>query len=390
MLLDDRRVAQAAADAAALAGATDLYEDWFTNEGADVSNTARDSALATAASNGFNNDGVNSTVTVTVWPGRYQDGADRGRTVPKGYIEVIVERNKERAFSAIFGSSDLRVRARAVARGYCTSQGDGIICLNPTMHRSLNVHGNGTLNANSGAVVVNSSSSEAAYAGSQSNVTAGAYEITGGVSNYGHFRGGPVRTGLDPVIDPLATLPPPDRSALTVRSTSRMSITSDRTLQPGVYQGGIEISSNARVTFSSGIYYIEGGGLYIAGQSNVTGNEVMIYNAPASSNASSNGIRVEGQGSVTLSPPTTGTYAGLTLFQSRTGPQPVVSITGNGSFDMTGTLYAPSAKALIAGNGDVSLTSQLIVDNLDIGGNGNTNITYNGQTARTPSIRLVE
>src|SRR5579884_3326431 len=62
-LMEARRHVQAAADAAALAGASDLYANWNTNQGVDLGDTAMSSAQATASANGFT-DGVQSIVTV--------------------------------------------------------------------------------------------------------------------------------------------------------------------------------------------------------------------------------------------------------------------------------------------------------------------------------------
>src|SRR6185437_12389178 len=56
-LMEARRHAQAAADAAALAAATDLYSNYLTNQGLDPKGTALTSALANASANGFVNDG---------------------------------------------------------------------------------------------------------------------------------------------------------------------------------------------------------------------------------------------------------------------------------------------------------------------------------------------
>src|SRR5947209_6076906 len=83
-LLNDRRQAQAVADAAALAAACDLYNNYYTNNGTDPSHTARDSALATAAANGYANDGVVSKVDVHIPP---TSGPFTGMAA---YAEVIV------------------------------------------------------------------------------------------------------------------------------------------------------------------------------------------------------------------------------------------------------------------------------------------------------------
>src|SRR5438034_8560983 len=73
MLRDDRRCAVVAADAAALAAVTDLYNNWNTNAGEDKTGTAVKSAKTTAAANGFPNSG-DTTVTVNVYPSNYQQG----------------------------------------------------------------------------------------------------------------------------------------------------------------------------------------------------------------------------------------------------------------------------------------------------------------------------
>src|SRR5207245_2293908 len=98
LLLDNRRAAQAAADAAALAAADDLFVNYGTNNGLDPHNDAQNSALATAAANGFNNDGVTSVVSVSIPPA---SGPFKGKA---GYAEVIVQFNQSRGFSSLFGS----------------------------------------------------------------------------------------------------------------------------------------------------------------------------------------------------------------------------------------------------------------------------------------------
>src|ERR1700687_1395550 len=68
VLLTERRPAQATADAAALAAASDLYKNFGTNGGRDCSRTAKASPLSTAAANGYANDGTVSVVTVNIPP----------------------------------------------------------------------------------------------------------------------------------------------------------------------------------------------------------------------------------------------------------------------------------------------------------------------------------
>src|SRR5262249_18212732 len=106
LLLTDRRHAQTTADAAAMAAATVLYDNYPNYPGKGPRKEATDAAVAVAAANGYSNDHVPSNVVVNIPP---QTGPYTGKD---GYVEVIVEYQQERAFSAIFGSGTLPVKAR--------------------------------------------------------------------------------------------------------------------------------------------------------------------------------------------------------------------------------------------------------------------------------------
>src|SRR6266852_6079713 len=115
MLLSERRHAQAVADAAALAAASDLYL------GNSV-NTAQQSALATASANGYTNDGVNSIITPNLTDangnpvhGIWSPPISGDHVGDASYVEVVVQWNQTRGFSSIFGDGAIPVRARAVA-----------------------------------------------------------------------------------------------------------------------------------------------------------------------------------------------------------------------------------------------------------------------------------
>src|SRR5690349_10011994 len=121
LLLDQRRGAQAAADAAALAAAIDLYKNYPTNNGLDPNGTARASAFSVAAANGYKNDGTTSLVGVHIPPG---SGNFAGKP---GYAEALVTVNQQRGFSQIFGGGTIPIKARAVAGGLLKPLDKGII-----------------------------------------------------------------------------------------------------------------------------------------------------------------------------------------------------------------------------------------------------------------------
>jgi hypothetical protein len=128
------------------------------------------------------------------------------------------------------------------------------------------------------------------------------------------------------------------------------------------------------------------GAFSVKGSGSVTGSGVMFFIDPNGS------FSLTGSGAISLSPLTSGIYQGMTLFQSRSNTS-TVSITGNGSFNLAGTFYAPKALVQVSGNGDV-LGSQFIADQLQNKGAGNSggfSVNYNGtNAARTRVLGLVE
>ena len=387
-LLAERRHAQATADAAALAAASELYKNaWSVSVlNFDPNGTAAQSALDLAKANGYANDGATSTVTVNIPP---KSGPYVGIT---GYAEVIVEYNVTRSFSNIFTSGPIKVRARAVALGAPIAADVGILVLDPTGKSAFNANGSGGATVTGTPIIVDSNNADAAIAGGGGAVSAPEIDITGGytTSGGGSFSG-QINLGRRPTPDPLIDLPVPDPTTMSQQSTKKIQYTSGSvSLQPGVYQGGISVSGTGSLSLVPGIYYMQGGGFSFSGQGNLAGKGVMIYNAP--SNGNSDGISVNGQGSVQLTGMTSGIYQGMTFFQDRAS-----NVTGNisgtsGTTSITGTFYFAGALLNITGNGGVvNLGSQYISYDLTLGGNGNININWTPYTvARKRSIYLVE
>ncbi|HLN33061.1 MAG TPA: pilus assembly protein TadG-related protein [Gemmataceae bacterium] len=308
MLRDNRRQAQTAADMAALAAVTDLFTNSATNQGQDVNGTARQSALANAASNGYNNDGKKNTVAVNLYPSVYQGGAWKGQTIPQGYAEVIVSYKQPAYFSSVWGTTTTQVSARAVARGTWQQASAGIHVLGNS-GTTVSTQGSPTVQTD-GNMVTNSTDDNARDNGG-GNFQANQFFFSDGGSDDDSYRN--INTGnSDPNIinhsvpatpDPLAVLPAPSqpRYATTPdgNQASGLNWSGDDsygakngqlTLTPGTYAGGISATSGA-VVLQPGVYYLTGSGLSLSGDSSIsvagpnspdTGSGVLIYYTPGS------------------------------------------------------------------------------------------------------------
>jgi hypothetical protein len=244
--------------------------------------------------------------------------------------------------------------------------------------------------------------------------------------------------------DPLAWLQAPP--ALFVRSNNKLVIgqgnsSSTVILEPGVYNGGIQLKNQSIAYLHPGIYVMNGGGFSLgagqkvyaipANKSNTTDATwatdclstncgILLYNTGTSGNGSTamGQVQIGAQSTFKVRSynpdfDTTklangtayhnDTYKNLLIWQSKAPVplsnyvQPVLALTGGGNVFMAGTVYSPSAKIQMGGNsggsgGDsVDLTLQFISWDLELYGNSSFHFRYNAaQFARLLDYGLIE
>jgi hypothetical protein len=181
------------------------------------------------------------------------------------------------------------------------------------------------------------------------------------------YTGAPISESISG--NTVATINPGLYSQISVAGNAKL------TLNPGVYvigAGGVNVSVNASLTGNGVTYILEGGGFTASGNASVSGSNVLIVNAGSSypnfgvPGQTYGAISLSGNGSFNLSPATTGTYAGILIYQTRDNTRGL-SLSGNGIAGVTGLVYAPSALLTLSGNG--TLQNPLIVGMLNLSGN---------------------
>jgi hypothetical protein len=256
-----------------------------------------------------------------------------------------------------------------------------IAVLDPVANSALTLSGNASIKI-PGAIVVDSISQTALAASGNAQINAAVIDVHGGVHRSGNASLSPAPiTGAAAPTDPLASLDSPSTSGLTNYGSKSLTGNSSATINPGVY-GQISASGNSRLTLNSGTYIIEGGGFTVSGGASVTGSGVTIYNAGSNypnSGGNFGGITLSGNGTFSMTAPTTGTYAGILIFQSRQNTR-ALSFSGNAMLGMTGTIYA--ASALLSMSGNAQLQNPIVVDMLNLSGNvGLTQTTDGSESA---------
>ena len=268
----------------------------------------------------------------------------------------------------------------AAATATATVEQNVALVLLNTASASLTASGNALVRlTGGGAAEVLSSASTAVVASGNANIAANEIDIEGspGIGTHGNASvSALIESGLTPAGDPLLSDPFASLAAPTVPSTSfaatNIGGTTTETLQPGVYQGGISITGSASVTLTPGVYYLQGGGFSVSGNAYVTGDDVLIYNAPQ---GGSDSVRVSGQVVVQLSGRSD--YGGLAIYQDRASTAPI-TIGGGASLAITGGIYAAGGQVQISGGAQVSLagsatdgiSARMVIDDLSVSGVG--------------------
>ena len=388
-----RRDMQNAADAAALAGADVLLEG---QSFALAASAARDLALQ----NGYDNAAADVTVTISIPPTSGPHSGDWD------FVEVLIQRPIDAVMARAVGKNEFNIAARAVAGIDRTPKPYSIITLSETDCQTMQFGGQVTLTIADAGTLTNSECAADAFSTNGTiNVATSANHVVGGwnmIGGSGDVSLPPSRAGhFD---DPLIGVPVPTAASGPVQDCPTYhGAPGTIILQPGVYNctidpqgqwglqfepgdyyitGGIVINGGGNISFGSGLYFLQGQGLKITGNGDVTGDGVTFY-------IDEGQVTLTGTSTTELTAPTSGTYEGIVIFQNRTLTT-TVNMSGDAIADGWGAVYAAGAQIHLVGNTGSTL-HQFISDTFLMDGNSTITIDYfNGFSTIVPVMRLVE
>jgi Flp pilus assembly protein TadG len=342
---------QNAADAAALAAASDLATSTATATTTAVSVAARNTAANASVQIDSTNDVVfgnykSPTFTVGGSPtNAVQVTARRTTGSPGGALNLI--------FGPIIGITTSNVSRQAVAANDPLYA--GLIVLSPTASPAIDLtgSGNGTkITVNNGGIVVDSNIAGASNKtgavqwNGNPNIIAASMTIVGNDPGVSSIMTGTLHVNSQPLADPLASVNPPLRT------------------DPGVHYTSTGLSG----TLAAGIYYVDGD---ITTSFDASAG-CMIYLHNGTINFPSNG-----NWAITINPPASGPYAGISFFQDGLNVSPL-NLGGNVNIvNPNGTAYFPAVDISLTGTPG-TIGSQLICKTLSLTGTAKVNINYNG------------
>lgn len=371
-------------------------------------------------------------------------------------FEVVISRPQSPLLSSLYLSNSINVTNRAVSLININNGGEACaLALGKTSTgtndpSAITANGNAKINLTGCGVFTNSSDSQAIYYGPKGSASINLYPVNGlldasvGATGGASFSAASTinectsancatkvalstTTGQAELPDPYANLtipspgtclPPPSGSQCTNKSLWCLTGGGNNyTLNPGTYCGGISMSANA-VTLNSGVYVLaatsSSAGLTVTNGTSVTGNGVTLvftsedgtYPEPAKKGGLDM-MDLAGGTSVTLTPPTTGSTAGIAILGDRSmplgtsgasasSPAGTQFVIENGAaLNVNGVVYLPNGALSLVGDGAGTANPcvQIIANVIDMSNSG----TFTSNcSANTPSTligaipRLVE
>jgi Flp pilus assembly protein TadG len=412
VLLHARRNMQAAADAAAMAGATELFYNGSTN----VKTKAQDAATAMGVDYTVSGNTVNVTVSPTL---------DGGLACPS-CVQVDLATPNPTMFIATMGRlflntsnlNSVNVSAKAVVGSPGVSQ-TCMYVMDPHASSSFWIHGAGDVDAPGCGIYVNSDDPGAyCVTGKAGKSDFAQVAVHGGQGNgqCGGDAGPPayLDTGVQSLPVAWQGIPSDPRSQCP--SVTNIASLSGNVAGPGygkyacyangtcttVTKKGVTTYSCNQVdlkdaTLGAGNYVFETGvkisGATTIGKNTPTGGATVIVTGNSSSSDLNGGVYDSGTATTFYDyAPQSGTYKGIAIYQPAGDTQQLGLQFGSGSSIFDGAVYAPTAAVDLHDQGGAVNATVLIVGQAYINGTVHlTNYsTYNPTTTPFTHITLVE
>ncbi len=332
-----KRQLHTAADLGALAGARALADGHPVKINVERS-------LAQNDLRAFDTDAIESAPTV----GPFKDDDDK--------VRVVLSTSQPLPFSGMFLKASPKITVEAIAENAKTVP-NCVITLDKS-GTGVSITGSSTVDMNCGLA-----SNSDFDATTSDYLKAGALSAVGTVTQGANITGDTkVNDGINEVSDPFASKLPMPNAQSSCSPNSYPLIKSSVTIGPTAggticYQG-LQINDGV-VTLRPGTYLIGASGISVSAKATLQGTGVTLIftNTQTPFNSGKIGsFWANGSATINLSAPTSGTYAGVLMYQDPRTPAKNngLKITGNSDSSFEGAIYAPTVEVTMIGNSDIS------------------------------------
>lgn len=357
---------QQVADAAALAAATEL--------------PLRSTTERTVASivDGHVRAEIDASTEITALSSEILDDRGGVRVELAGRINSI--------FGRMFNVDGYSPRVEAIAR----LSGGSPLCalaLEERMGHAVHLEREARILAPDCAIVSNSANERGITVRDSAEIHATMICSAGGVvGGSGNFNPDPI-TDCPPIEDPLAHREEPEAGGCD--HLLKLSVIGSRTLNPGIYCGGITILPGATATLRPGVYVMKNGPLLVMNGGTLRGEHVGFYFVGDLSN-----MTLAANSNIELTAPRDGPMAGFLFFANRvrlTGDLGLrrFTINSNNARELLGTIYLRDGILDVASNrpiADQSAYTVIVARRIEVSAGPDLvlNTDYEGTTVPVP------
>jgi hypothetical protein len=218
-----------------------------------------------------------------------------------------------------------------------------VLALDPHADSAVSLQGSTNVAMNGCVIASNSDAGDAVTRGGSAVVSAACVSTVGGTSGIAPpsatLACGAPLVNQYASFDPLADVVPPAYGLCQSMPNGKTV-----TLSPGTY---CDKNWTGKITLNPGVYILRGVTIKPGGNGSLTGQGVTIFLMEGSQ------IYINANETVNLSPPSTGPYAGITIFQAH-GNTSALTINGGSGSVVSGFIYAPDAAITYTGNSDMN------------------------------------
>jgi hypothetical protein len=314
-------------------------------------------------------------------------------------VEVVLTMTQPRLFSRMFVDEPVAISARAVANVQQSGAQACVLALAPTASRAVTFSGSTSVSMENCDVAANSNARDAFFmqsAGAKLTVEC-VRTVGGAVTGPGlNMRSCDTVEELAPVVrDPYADVSEPavEGTCINPGRKNDSSFAPNFTHSTGVQAlricGGLDVKKHA--TFAPGLYIIDGGELNLNANGSVQMDDVSVFGDGVTFYLARNTVlRFNGNGRLDLRAPTSGPYAGILFFGSRSHSGLTHNVLGNSGSTTQGAVYMPTSAIKFTGNSTTTNgCTQVIGRTVEFTGNSELRSNCKANNAREIEMRVL-
>ncbi len=389
-----KRELQRAADSAAIAGVYDRVQ----NDGSTGQTNA-----AVNKDLGFNQQ--TGMALVAGYPQVSFPGDDANGT---NQVRVLLAVKKRLAFSGMFMNAAPEIQAAATAAAVTSAMEICMLGLEKRASKSgIIIAGNAGVSSDCSLFSNSESTNQSIDKNGNPSVTAPSMGAAGAIQKSSSWNVGEYRPYSPQIEDPFKDITPSPsdmkcagkqqgnkwvNSALD--ETTDLANAVDASGNKANCFSSLSVGSNKTLTLPPGTYYINAGDAFIQGSLSCSACTIVLTNSNPSSDAIGS-FKVNASATVNMTAPTTGTYAGIAIFQDRRAKDSSSAnnqINGNSSSVINGSIYFPNQELIYNGTGNTAAVCTMFIAKRLIfsGDSGTTNKFKKASECAAYSLPVVQ